>query len=238
MERNLVLDAINRRKTPILAVATAVVVASTPVLAQQPAPAQPAPARKMTWNEVRRGLFALSRVETAAIVMLGDSLTEGAPWRELTGCPHLVDRGIGGDTTAKLLARLDDVLKLKPRAVFLMIGVNDISLGVPKETTVANFKTILDRLAGTQVVAAYVLPVAASYGKRKINDGIADLNGAIGGLIAGRPDTTVLDLRPLLRGSDGYLREEYSYDGLHLSPKAYGVWRDAIAPNIAKYCVQ
>jgi GDSL-like lipase/acylhydrolase family protein len=237
MERNVVFDTINLRTILTLAAATAITVANMPTLAQQPAPAQPAPARKMTWNEVRRGLFALSKVETAAIVMLGDSLTEGAPWRELTGCPHLVDRGIGGDTTAKLLARLDDVLKFKPRAVFLMIGVNDISLGVPKETTVGNFRVILDRLAGTHVVAAYVLPVAASYGRRQINDAISDLNRTIAGLVAGRPDTTVLDLRPLLRGSDGYLREEFSYDGLHLSPKAYSVWRDAIAPDIAKYCV-
>jgi lysophospholipase L1-like esterase len=236
-ERNLVLDTINRLTTLTLATATAIIVGAMAALAQQPAPAQPAPPRKMTWNEVRRGLFALSKVETASIVMLGDSLTEGAPWRELTGCPHLVDRGIGGDTTAKLLARMDDVLKLKPRAVFLMIGVNDISLGVPKETTVTNFKAVLDRLAGTHVVAGYVLPVAASYHRRKINDAISDLNGTIGSLIADRPATTVLDLRPQLRGSDGYLREEYSYDGLHLSPKAYGVWRDAIAPDVAKYCV-
>jgi lysophospholipase L1-like esterase len=258
MERNVVVDEIgafsgkvdtgfpqemrllrdsSRLTILTIAAVTAVMVAGTFALAQQPAAQQPPPARKMTWNEVRRGLFALSKVDTAPIVMLGDSHTEGAPWRELTGCPHLVNRGIGGDTTAKLLARLDDILKLKPRAVFLMIGVNDISLAVPKDTTVGNFKAILDRLAGTHVVAAYVLPVTASYGKRRINDAISDLNGTIGGFVTGRPDTTVLDLRPLLRGSDGYLREEYSYDGLHLSPKAYGVWRDAIAPDIAKYCV-
>src|SRR5262245_59343345 len=111
MECNLVLDTISRLTTLTLAAAAALMVASISVLAQQPAPAPPAPARKMTWNDVRRGLFALSKVETAAIVMLGDSLTEGAPWRELTGCPNLVDRGIGGDTTAKVLARLDDILK-------------------------------------------------------------------------------------------------------------------------------
>src|SRR5438105_5617872 len=83
--------------------------------------------RKLSYHEYRRGLFALSKIEAASIVMLGDSLTEGAPWRELTGCADLVNRGIGGDTTSGVLARLDEVLKLKPRAIFLMIGVNDIS---------------------------------------------------------------------------------------------------------------
>jgi hypothetical protein len=33
------------------------------------------------------------------------------------------------------------------------------------------------------------------------------------------PNTTVLDLRPLLRNDDGNLRDEFSVDGLHLSPK-------------------
>ena len=180
--------------------------------------------------------FALSKVESASIVMLGDSLTEGAPWAELTGCAHLIERGIGGDTTAKVLARLDDVLKLKPRAVFLMIGVNDISLAVPRETTLANYKAILDRLKGPHLVVAYVLPVAASYDKRQMNGSIAALDDSITGLVADRPNTTVLDLRPRFRGSNGYLREELSYDGLHLSPKGYEVWRDAIAPYVAQYC--
>jgi lysophospholipase L1-like esterase len=213
----------------ILAAAAAVIPLVTSVaLAQRPP--------KMSWNEVRRGLFALSKVESASIVMLGDSLTEGAPWAELTGCPHLIERGIGGDTTAKVLARLDDVLKLKPRAVFLMIGVNDISLAVPRETTLANYKAILDRLKGPHLVVAYVLPVAASYGKRQMNGSISALDDTITGLVADRPNTTVLDLRPRFRGSDGYLREDLSYDGLHLSPKGYEVWRDAIAPYVAQYC--
>jgi lysophospholipase L1-like esterase len=192
----------------------------------------------MSWHDYRRALFALSKIERANIVMLGDSLTEGAPWLELTGCPHLVNRGVGGDTTAKLLARLDEVLALKPRAVLLMIGVNDISLGVPEATTVANYGAILDRLAGRHVAAAFVLPVAAGYGKREMNGPIAALNDAIAASVAGRADVDLLDLRPLVRGSDGYLREEFSYDGLHLTPKAYGVWRDAIAPEVAKYCTQ
>jgi lysophospholipase L1-like esterase len=195
------------------------------------------PAHKMSWNEVRRGLFALSKVESASIVMLGDSLTEGAPWAELTGCPHLLERGVGGDTTAKVLARLDDALKLKPRAVFLMIGVNDISLSVPRETTIANYKAILDRLREPHLIVAYVLPVAASYGKRQMNGSIAALDDTIASLVADRPNTTVLDLRPRFRGPDGYLRAELSYDGLHLSPKGYELWRDAIAPYVAEYCV-
>jgi lysophospholipase L1-like esterase len=229
--------SIERRVMRLTAVAAAIMAfvsaASVSALAE---PA--APARKLTYQEYRRGLFALSKIETASIVMLGDSLTEGAPWRELTGCLPLVNRGIGGDTTTRLRGRLDEVLKLKPRAIFLMIGVNDISLSIPKSTTIENLRAILDHLerADTQLFVAYVLPVTASYAKKGMNGSITDLNTAIAGVLAEHSKTRTIDIRPLMRGGDGALREELSYDGLHLSPKGYAVWRDAIAPEIAQYC--
>jgi lysophospholipase L1-like esterase len=221
------------------AIAAIVMTASMSVLAEQAAPARPAAARKLSYQDYRRGLFALSKIESAPIVMLGDSLTEGAPWRELTGCLYLVNRGIGGDTTTRLLGRLDEVLKLKPRAVFLMIGVNDISLRIEKNTSVENLRAILGRLerADIQTFLAYVLPVTASYAKKGMNGSITDLNAAIAGVLAEHLKTRTIDIRPLMRGSDGYLRDDLSYDGLHISPKGYAVWRDAIAPLIAQYCV-
>ena len=193
----------------------------------------------MSYYEVRRGLFALSKIKTAPIVMLGDSLTEAGPWTDLTGCLSIANRGIGGDTTAKLRDRLDDVVALQPRAIFLMIGVNDITLGIPGETTAGNLRAILDRLGGTDahVFMSYVLPVTSSYGKKRINKEIPLLNAVIAKLAAGRPKVTLIDARPSLRGADGYLREEFAYDGLHLTPKGYAVLRDAIAPYVAQYCL-
>src|SRR5271165_596600 len=119
----------------IMALGTALVSRPDPLPAEQSSQPRAAPVRKLSYHDVRRGLFALSKIQSAPIVMLGDSLTEGGPWRELTGCLYLVNRGIGGDTSGGVLARLDEIIALKPRAVFLMIGVNDISLGVPAATT-------------------------------------------------------------------------------------------------------
>jgi lysophospholipase L1-like esterase len=195
--------------------------------------------RHMSYYEVRRGLFALSKIKTAPIVMLGDSLTEAGPWTDLTGCLSIANRGIGGDTTAKLRDRLDDIVALHPRAIFLMIGVNDITLNVPGDATAANLRAILDRLGATDahLFVSYVLPVAARYPKKRVNKEIPKLNDVIAKLTAGRPRITMIEARPSLGGADGYLREEFSYDGLHLTPKGYAVLRDAIAPYVAKYCV-
>jgi len=230
---------IGRRLIFGLAVAGLVAAANNSAPAEPSSPGRPAPARKMSYHEVRRGLFALSKFQTAPIVMLGDSLTEAAPWGDLTGCRPIANRGIGGDTTARVLGRLEEVLNMQPRAVFLMVGVNDISLRVPSESTAKTMAAILDRLNGTaaQIFVQYVLPITASYGKKRMNDEISALNTTIATLVAGRPNTTPIDLRPLVAGADGYLREEFSWDGLHLSARGYEVWRDAIAPDVAKYCM-
>jgi lysophospholipase L1-like esterase len=202
------------------------------------APAEPAAQPHMSYYEVRRGLFAISRIQTAPIVMLGDSLIEAGPWTDLTGCLTIANRGIGGDTTKRVLERLDDILALKPRAVFLMVGVNDISLEVPRDLTRSNLRSVLDRLAGSgaHTFVSYVLPVTASYAKKRVNAEIPQLNAAIAKLVADRPTVTPIDVRPQLRTADGSLREEFAYDGIHLTPKGYAVLRDAIAPHVAKYC--
>jgi lysophospholipase L1-like esterase len=196
------------------------------------------PPHRQSYREFRRDVFTLSRLDRAAIVMLGDSITEAAPWDEITSCRSIANRGVGGDTTAGVLGRLDGVLKLRPRAVFLMIGVNDITLGVARDQTLANYRGILDRLnaANLHTSVAYVLPVARSYAKWRNNAAIASLNEAIDGLIAGRPGTSAVDLRPLVRNGDGYLREDLSYDGLHLNAKGYAIWRDAIAAEVGRFC--
>lgn len=193
---------------------------------------------RMSYYEVRRGLFAMSRIQTAPIVMLGDSLIEAGPWTDLTGCLTIANRGIGGDTTKRVLERLDDILALKPRAVFLMVGVNDISLEVPRDLTLGNLRSVLDRLAGSgaHTFVTYVLPVTASYAKKRVNAEIPQLNAAIAKLVTDRPAVTPIDVRPQLRTADGTLREEFAYDGIHLTPKGYAVLRDAIAPHVAKYC--
>jgi lysophospholipase L1-like esterase len=193
---------------------------------------------KQSYREFRRDVFALSRLDHAAVVMLGDSITEAAPWDELTSCRSIANRGVGGDTTAGVLGRLDGVLKLRPHAVFLMIGVNDVALGVAREQTLANYRGILDRLnaASLHTAVAYVLPLARSHAKWRNNAAIASLNEQIGGLVAGRPDTGAVDLRPLVSNGDGYLRDDLSYDGLHLNAKGYGIWRDAIAGEIGRFC--
>lgn len=63
------------------------------------------------------------------------------------GAYRVVNRGIGGDTTGGVLARMeDDVLKLKPSIVILLIGGNDTRGKIPAATIRKNLTEIIHRL--------------------------------------------------------------------------------------------
>ena len=196
-----------------------------------------AESKKPSHRTIRQGMFALSQIDFATVVMLGDSLTEGAQWSEITGCPYVANRGIGSDDSAGVVRRLDEVTKLKPSAVFLMIGINDVASGVPTETIVDNVRETIKTLtkARAQVYLTLVLPVAQSF-TRKINPKVTELNAAYVAL-AKETKATLIDFRSGMRNEDGYLRDELTIDGIHLIPDGYRVWRDAVMPLIAKHCV-
>ena len=64
------------------------------------------------------------------IIMLGNSLTDGAEWNELLRNPHVKNRGIIGDIIQGLYERMEPILKGKPKKIFILSGVNDVSHGV------------------------------------------------------------------------------------------------------------
>lgn len=200
-------------------------------------PVSSMPAKKPNYWSRRRALFALSRIETAPVVMLGDSLTERAQWSEISGCRLVANRGIGGDDSAGLLRRTEDVTRLKPAAVFIMIGINDILSGTPTGTIASNVEQVVGLLTerGARVYLTQVLPVRDSFRKGEVNRKVDELSEAYRRL-GELPHVSLIDFRAAMRGPSGGIRQQYTTDGVHLSPAGYRVWRDAVAPIIAKYC--
>jgi lysophospholipase L1-like esterase len=220
--------------------------AASQVTDPAPAPAENAPAanvapaavpaKKPSYRTRRLGMFALAQIPFATIVMLGDSLTARAQWSDITGCPYVANRGVGGDESEDVLHRLDGVIKLKPSAVLLMVGINDILSNVPTQTTVDNVQQTIDTLtqAGAHVYLTLVLPGTKRV-SHKIGSKLDELNAAYRKL-ANRPDVSLVDFLRAARDRDGFLREELSTDGIHLTPKGYRVWRDAILPLVRRHC--
>lgn len=85
-------------------------------------------------------------------VLFGDSITEIFNSYELfyafsqTTGQAVYNRGISGDTSDKLLERLEcNALNINPKNLVILIGTNDIGIGVPTEYTLKNIKEILQR---------------------------------------------------------------------------------------------
>lgn len=183
------------------------------------------------WRE--RVSFFRTFGQSATVVMLGDSLTDGAEWRELFPHVDIVNRGIDGDTTAGVLARLDDVLRAKPRQVFLMLGINDLADTRRSVDAVAgNYAEIVTRLqrGGARVFIQSTLPCHEAKGAWKscktLNAKVAQLDKRLAGMASA--NTTYIDLWPVLADAEG-LAADFTYDGVHLNGDGYRRWRDAIA---------
>jgi len=94
------------------------------------------------------------------IVLLGDSLTRGAtgleknlPQRLCERYPRMnvVNLGVGGDTTADMLARVSAADKYKPFRVWVWAGINDVSFSVSAVTIKANLQSIYTYYASTGI---------------------------------------------------------------------------------------
>ena len=183
------------------------------------------------WNRTLADLYA-------DIVFYGDSLTAGGAWGEWYPGWTCVNLGVVGDTVDGLNSRFEQVEMLEPSKCFLMIGVNDLNYGASVDFTLPYYEkllTDLDTLGQDTGLATYVLSVLplregeTSYPTtnsqiRQLNEGIAALAEQFG--------MTYVDLHPLFADEAGMLRQEYSFDGLHLNELGYQVWQEALAPYV------
>jgi lysophospholipase L1-like esterase len=189
------------------------------------------PQRSPYWNE--RTTFFRAFGQHADIVMIGDSLTDAAEWHEMFPQLSIVNRGIDNDTTDGVLARLDDIIAAKPRLAFVMIGVNDFSNArTSVDGVLSNYRAIVARLrqGGTKVVIESTLPCNETLGKWKscqaINGKIRRLDGELAKLASS--DVVYVDLAAVLTDAHG-VKQQFTYDGVHLNGEGYRAWRDAIA---------
>jgi lysophospholipase L1-like esterase len=193
----------------------------------------------------------IGKNRSPALVIVGDS--RAARWAPL---PRVTDgetllRGVGGETTVQAERRLADAVRLRPAAILLMTGVNDIvaaSYMVPAERHRTGEEaaarivrmTRLAKASGVCVMVATVAPPARPGPIRRIvwRSGIIDdvvlLNSRVRREIDA--DIPVLDVETALARTDrGYLAGEHSVDTLHFNAAAYARLND-VAAELLERC--
>lgn len=203
--------------------------------------AQKKPVNPDVYYARRATLFDLLPVYSSDIIMLGNSLTDGAEWNELFDNCHVKNRGIVGDIIPGFFERLEPILKGQPRKIFIMGGVNDISHGVSADSIVSAMTqvvtTIQARCQKTEIYVQSMLPFNNDVRLWKLLKGreqvVVDGNKGLESMCQ-RLGVTFINLYPLFVGENGKMKPEYTNDGLHLMGGAYLIWRDALLPYIRK----
>ena len=169
------------------------------------------------------------------IIMLGNSLTDGAEWNELLRSPRVKNRGIIGDIVQGLYERMEPILNGKPRKIFILSGVNDVSHGVDGDSIGRAMEKLIvlikQRSPRTKIYLQSMLPFNTDVQMWKLlkdrEQVVIDGNRAMEE-VAKRQHVTWINLYPLFVDENGKLREELTNDGLHLLGPGYLIWRDAI----------
>ncbi|HMP81587.1 MAG TPA: GDSL-type esterase/lipase family protein [Verrucomicrobiota bacterium] len=190
------------------------------------------------WTERRTEFSQSKEADQGAIVFLGDSITQG--WGDLRQhFPkyHCANRGIGGDTTRGILYRLqEDVLDLKPAAVVLLIGTNDIGIGADPADIAENMKAILAALKAANpkmpVIVCKVMPSDSS--KQRPADKIQRLNALVDEIVAADAQFIRCDTYSIFANENGNAKKDEFPDLLHLNAAAYAKWVGALDPILSK----
>ncbi len=197
--------------------------------------------RVFGWMPDNRAYFWSERArKQGSIVFAGDSLTGN--WKSLEkdySGVLVANRGIGGDVSRGLLFRFqEDVLALQPKAIVLLIGINDLTARQPATTTLANIRSMLEMKRAQQpnvpVILCTVPPSANPKApiderqRRFLNQGLKQLAKE-------NQRVSLVDLYAATVTRDGTPDLRYfQSDQLHFSVAGQMRWKEVLEPALRK----
>ena len=168
------------------------------------------------------------------VIFFGDSITDFWHLNEYFPDKAFINRGISGQITGEMLGRLKaDVIDLRPSAVVILAGTNDLARGIPLTGIEDNILMIAD-LCDTykiKVIIASILPVSDYHkGDNKSYERtpgrppifIKALNEWIESFCANRHHV-YLNYHAAMVDETGQLKADLGDDGLHPNAKGYRI---------------
>ena len=169
------------------------------------------------------------------VAFLGDSLTDGYDVARFYPQFVVSNRGIGGDTTFDLQARLQvSVYDLKPKVAVMLIGANNFN------TMFENYEDILkglqENLPDTKIVLLSLTCMSGDWGR---NNTQAAYNNVKIKKLAEKYGFGFVDLySPLMDLKTGEIYPQYTTDGGHLTDEGYKVLTAQITPVLQALLVK
>lgn len=196
------------------------------------------------WKARHEKFLERTRKGGVDVVFIGDSITQGwegagkKAWATHFEPMKAGNYGIGGDRTGHVLWRITKGKELEgisPRAAVIMIGTNNMGSNSAEEIA-AGVTAIVKELRSQKPQMKILLlgifprsPKAADPVRAKIKK----TNETISKLEDGKM-VFYKDIGDKFLGSEGQLTKEIMPDFLHLSPKGYEIWAEAIKADLEK----
>ena len=171
-----------------------------------------------------------SEKDEKRVVFIGNSITEG--WLQdslsLFKNKSYINRGIGGQTTPQIKHRfMQDVVELKPKAVVILAGINDIAqntgyISIPDIASNIEDMTIMAKINDIKVVICSVLPSNYFPWRPQIlpADKVITLNILLKEIVH-KNEVIYLDYYPEMVDDKKGMREAYTTDGVHCTIEGY-----------------
>lgn len=199
-------------------------------------------AKADSYYDRKVSLFELLPINSNDIVFLGNSITDGGEFQELLNMPNVKNRGISSDVISGVEKRTAQVMLGKPKKLFLLIGINDVSHNLTVKQLATKYERLVKNIRmlspSTEVYLQSVMPVNNDFKRYKSLVGkektIKAFNKEIE-RIAKANGCMFIDLTPALADpATGKLRRSFTNDGLHLTGAGYKAWMNVVKPYIVK----
>lgn len=228
--------------------------AGKPAAAPEPEakPDAPAPGDIPGWMEKHKAHVARAAIGNIDLLFLGDSIMEG--WaiggkhghgargrRIFEACfqpVNGVNFGTRGDKTQQILYRIahGELDGIRPKAIMLMVGSNNLPPNTPEETysgIAACVAALREKQPEAKILLMGLLP-RGTLAREPIRAQIIQVNERLAKLEDGQ-HVFFMDLGPKLLTEEGKFTEEMTDDGIHINPKAYQIWAEAITPRFEEW---
>lgn len=177
------------------------------------------------------------------VVFIGNSITDfwASSRPEFFSANDFIGRGISGQTTYQFLMRFrEDVINLKPAAVVINGGTNDVAENMYPYNSDRTFGNIISMVELAQannvkVILASVLPASGFNWNTSIKDAadkIAALNARIKEYATANEIPYVDYYSEMVYGDNRALNPEYTADGVHPNDVGYEVMESIVIPVV------